>query len=176
MKRVLYLEKYIRTYREFCELSTTFEKISAKKIKNCQKSSDRLSKKMNRFLSLDTSLLSSVSFWAKHADFSAILNLIYFNVFFNRVNLIKARASSSSTTIILDFSLSRARSRFFHDASTQKRPRRTHSAYFGCFSIIIQKRNNKKQFTQTTETESSFLIMLLYKRKRLRNLLKNMTM
>ena len=131
MKRLLYLEEYMRTYRESCELSAIFEKISAEKIKNCQKSGDRLSKKTNEFSSLDTSSLSSISFWIKHADLSAILDLIYFNVLFNRASLIKTRASSSSTTIISDFSLFRARSRLSHDASTQRRSRRTHSAHFG---------------------------------------------
>ena len=130
MKKLPYLEEYMRTYRKPCELSTTFEKISTKKIKNCQKSGDRLSKKANEFSSFDTSSLSLASSWVKHADFLAVLNLIYFSVFFNRISLIKARASSFSITVILDFSLSRTRSRFFHDASTQKRFRQTHSAHF----------------------------------------------
>ena len=130
MKKLFYFEKHMRIYRKFCELSTAFAKISAEKIKNCQKSSDRLSKKTNEFLSFDTSSLSSISFWTKHTDFSTILNLIYFNVFFNQINLIKAQASLFSITVISDFSLFRTRSRFSHDASTQKRPRRTHSAHF----------------------------------------------
>ena len=130
MKKLFYFEKHMKIYREFCELSAISAKISAEKIKNCQKSSDKLSKKTNEFSSLDTSSLSSTSFWTRHADFSAILNLIYFNVFFSRINLIKTQTNLFSIIVILNSSLFRARSRFFHDTSTQKRFRRTHSAHF----------------------------------------------
>ena len=130
MKKLFYFEEYIKIYREFCELSAAFEKISTEKIKNCQKSNDRLSKKTNKFSSFDTSSLSSINFWARHADFSAILDLIYFNVFFNRVSLIKTQTNPFSITVISNFSLFRARSRFSHDASTQRRFRQTHSAHF----------------------------------------------
>ena len=46
MKKIFHFEKHLKIYRKFCELSAVFEKISTKKIKNCQNSNDKLLKKI----------------------------------------------------------------------------------------------------------------------------------
>jgi len=131
----------------------------AAEIRPSQKFEDKRFEGPGSSSSPETPSLSSASSRARQSAFSATLSFVCFNVLRRRATLARARASSSSATDRSDSSLLRVRSRDSHDTPTHGRPRRTHSAHLGWFSIFTQRIERLEQWRQAVDTGSPSLLM-----------------
>ena len=148
MKKILYLKKHMKIDQESCELSTASKKLSSTEetATNCQKSNERsLKLKNDLFSTFIISLLSSINSRVKQKDFSVFFDFVYFNVLRRRFTRVKTWKSFFSINKNLNFNFFCVRFKFFHETSTQKRSRRTHSTHLKWFFIITQKINSSKQ-------------------------------
>ena len=156
MKRIFYLEKHMKIDQESCELSTASKKLSSTEetTTNCQKLNERSSKlKSDSFSMFVTLSLSSINSRVRQRDFSVFFDFICFNVLWRRFTRVRIRENFSSVNENSNFNFSCVRFRFFHETSTQKRSRRTHSTHLKWFFMITQKINSSKQRRQIVVAE-----------------------
>ena len=148
MKRIFYLQKHMKIDQESCELSTASKKLSSteKTATNCQNSNKRsLKLKNDSFSAFITLLLSLINSWIKQRDFSVFFYFVCFNVLRRRFTRVRIWKSSSSINKNLNFNFSCVHFKFFHETSTQRRSRRSHSTHLKWFFIMTQKMNSSKQ-------------------------------
>ena len=131
-EKKFYLEKHMRIDQESYELSTASKKLSLTEetATNCQKLNERSSKlKSDSFSTFVTSSLLSINSRVRQKDFSVFFYFVCFNVLRRRFTRVKIQKNSSSVNKNSNFNFSCVRSRFFHEISTQRRSRRTHSTH-----------------------------------------------
>ena len=114
--------------------------------------------------------LSSASSCARQRDFLSWRFRLWRRVFRSREIFATRRSCSSSAASNSDSNLLDERFRDSNERLTQGRPRRTHSAHLGRFSIATQRRPREAQRSQGKRMMDPFLWISQASARRLRDL------